>query len=131
MYSMFYKYYRLYNIRRIPFPPVVTRPRVVGETQAPPVGTHLMSRPEADHFGPGLVQARGGPLRAWARSRPEAVYFGPGSVQARSAPLRAWARPGLTRPPSIPPPSMARPPSDPPTYPQNVPTGFWSNLDSV
>ena len=56
-----------------------------------------MSRPEADHFGPGLVQARGGPLRAWARSRPKAARFRPGSVEARGGPFWAWARPGPSR----------------------------------
>ena len=79
------------------------RPAILYETvhdstpEAPPVGTQFMSRPEADHFGPGLVQARGGPLRAWARSRPKAARFRPGSVEARGGPFWAWARPGPSR----------------------------------
>ena len=97
MYIILHKYQILAITRRIPFPPVATRPRVVRKAQPPPVGTQFMSRPEADHFGPGLVQARGETLRTWARSRPNAARFRPGSVEARGGPFWAWARPGPSR----------------------------------
>ena len=43
------------------------------------------------------VQARGGPLRAWARPGPRRTTAGLGSIQAQSVPLQAWIRRGPRR----------------------------------
>ena len=43
------------------------------------------------------VQARGGPLRAWARPGPRRTTAGLGSIQAQSGPLQAWIRRGPRR----------------------------------
>ena len=110
-YISVYNYQILYITRRIPFPPVATRPRVVRKTQPPPrwgrsscpgprrttsgLGS---SRPEADHCGPGLDPGPKRPASGLDPSRPEADHFGPGPVLAQVDFPPAWRDPGPQRP---------------------------------